>query len=114
MLVISIKTFLILIHPFQDITDFYSNDWFKKKIIIKICNVVFFNKNKPRLILALFIKVQKTSTYIGGWLWGNDDVMFKVGMKKSWRLLIRWVGGTKNGQKKHAYVIVEWSLSSSS
>ena len=46
---------------------------------------------------------------VGGWVWGNADVMFEVGMKKCWRLLIKWVGGSKKGQK-HADIILEWSL----
>ena len=38
--------------------------------------------------LALFIKERN----VGGGVWGNADVMVKVGTRKCWRLLIRWVG----------------------
>ena len=36
-------------------------------------------------------------------------VIIRVGHDKCLRLLTRWVGGVKKGQK-HAYVIFEWSL----
>ena len=39
----------------------------------------FFNKNKPCLILALFIKERK-KLLIGGLVGGNDDVIIKVGI----------------------------------
>ena len=40
----------------------------------------FFNKNKPCLILALFIKERGKNISIGGWVLGNDDVIIKVGI----------------------------------
>ena len=40
---------------------------------------------------------------------GNADVMFKVGVRKCCRLLIRWVGVSQKGQK-HADIILEWAL----
>ena len=36
-------------------------------------------------------------------------VILRVGHGKCLRLITRWVGGVKKGQK-HAYVIFEWSL----
>ena len=39
-------------------------------------------------------------------------VILRVGHGKCLRLITRWVGGVKKGQK-HAYVIFEWSLSRS-
>ena len=39
-------------------------------------------------------------------------VIIRVGHGKCLRLLTRWVGGVKNGQK-NAYVIFEWSLTNS-
>ena len=47
----------------------------------------------------------------GGWVWGNVDVIFRVGMRKCWHLLTSAdkVSGSKKGQK-HADIILEWSL----
>ena len=42
--------------------------------------VFFFNKNKPCLFLALFIKERGKNISIGGWVLGNDDVIIKVGI----------------------------------
>ena len=45
-----------------------------------------------------------------GWVgFRKSYVIFRVGHSKCLRLLTRWVGGVKKGQK-HAYVIFEWSL----
>jgi hypothetical protein len=81
--IISIKTYLKSIYPFEDITDqFNSSDWFfflEKWTRISVWYVVFFfKKNNPCLILAL----SKRKKSINRW----------VGMRKWWRLLIRWVG----------------------
>ena len=45
----------------------------------------------------------------GGWVFQKSYVIFRVGHDKCLRLLTRWAGGVKKGQK-HAYVILEWSL----
>ena len=48
---------------------------------------------------------------IMGWVgFQKYYVIFRVGHGKCLRLLTRWVGGVKKGQK-YAYVIFEWSLS---
>ena len=45
-----------------------------------------------------------------GWVgFQKSYVIFRVGHDKWLRLLTRWVGGVKKGQK-YAYVILEWSL----
>ena len=36
-------------------------------------------------------------------------VIFRVGHGKGLRLITRWVGGVKKGQKR-AYLVLEWSL----
>ena len=46
----------------------------------------------------------------GGWLgFQKSYVIFRVGHGKGLRLITRWVGGVKKGQKR-AYVILEWSV----
>ena len=46
-----------------------------------------------------------------GWVgFQKHYVIIRVGHGKCLRLLTRWVGGVKKGQK-HAYVVFEWSLS---
>ena len=61
----------------------FSSDWFffsgKMNQNYYVACSFFFNKNKPCLILALFIKERK-KILIGGWVWGNDDVIIKVGI----------------------------------
>jgi hypothetical protein len=44
--------------------------------------------------------------WVGFW---KSYVIFRAGHSKCLRLLTRWVGGVKKGQK-YAYVIFEWSL----
>ena len=58
------------------VTDFFSGKMNQNYYVA--CSF-FFNKNKPCLILALFIKERK-KILIGGWVWGNDDVIIKVGI----------------------------------
>ena len=48
--------------------------------------------------------------YFKGWVgFQKYYVIFRVGHGRCLRLITRWVGGVKKGQK-HAYVILEWSL----
>ena len=56
-------------------TDFFSGKMNQNYYVA--CSF-FFNKNKPCLILALFIREKKI--LIGGWVGGNDDVIIKVGI----------------------------------
>ena len=42
---------------------------------------------------------------MGGWVWGNDDVMFKVGIGNDDK-----VGGWVKKGQNHDDIILEWSL----
>ena len=70
--------------------------------ILYLENKIFLN-----LILVLFIKEQKQN--IGGWVWGNHDVMFKVVKYEERLLSADKVGGSKESQK-YADVMLELSL----
>ena len=58
------------------VTDFFSGKMNQNYYVA--CSF-FFNRNKPCLILALFIKERKKNQ-VGGWVGGNDDVIIKVGI----------------------------------
>ena len=56
-------------------------------------------------------KKSRSKIFRMGWVgFWKSYVIFRVGHSKCLRLLTRWVGGVKKGQK-HAYIIFEWSLS---
>ena len=67
----------------------------------------------PFIWAYLFIRdlrVSKQRKKLRGWVgFQKSYVIIRVGHGKCLRLLTRWVGGVKKGQK-YAYVIFEWSL----
>ena len=70
-------------------------------------------KNNPMFFFSLCAQKNTVKPYllksnkkcIGGWIWGNADVTFKVGIKKCWLLLIGWVGESK---KVIHYKLLYW------
>ena len=50
---------------------------------------------------------------MGGWVWGNDDVIFEVGIKEMMTSDNKVGGWVKKGQN-HDEVILEWSLTQNS
>ena len=60
---------------------------------------LFYEHFFPNLALE-----RKKYIFVGGWVWGNADIMFNVCIRNA------YVGGWVKKRSKHADVILDWSL----
>ena len=70
---------------------------------------IFLQESVLKVLKVMYLLVIALPKKKLGWVgFQKSYVIFRVGHGKCLRLLTRWVGGVKKGQK-YAYVIFEWS-----
>ena len=100
--------------PFSEIkVQEQSYFYFNTKYLVKSqvnTNLRFFKEQdgKNVKIYSFTMQCHCQKIFLGWVGFQKSYVIFRVGHGKCLRMLTRWVGGEKKGQK-HAYVIFEWS-----